>query len=413
VNLFVTIGTALENLRTNKLRTALTMLGMIIGVSTVIIMVSIVEGARSTIVREFQRLGSDLIIIAYEPNRQEQRERSSVVEGLTMDDIRAIQAQCHLIRTLSAELPLGQKVLCTFQDRESEVNPIGVQPDFIHIRNFTVARGRSITEGDIETWSKVCAIGETARKELFPDQDPLGREIELRGVTLTIVGVLAPKGKSAGQDEDRAILLPISTVHKRFLGREIVGVVFAQPRDAGVLTQAMDEVWECLMRRHDNLPGFRVDSQENILNTIGRILTIFGLVMGSIAGLALLVGGIGIMNIMLVSVTERTREIGIRKALGAKRRDILYQFLIESATVSGLGGVAGIALGAGVAWVIGAVTPHVMKGGINGNPGLSVYIPPWAIIGAFVFSASVGLFFGIYPAVRAASLQPIEALRHE
>jgi len=166
------------------------------------------------------------------------------------------------------------------------------------------------------------------------------------------------------------------------------------------------------MRRHSNAPGFQVDSLENIQNAIGRVLSIFGLVLGGIAGLALLVGGIGIMNIMLVSVTERTREIGLRKAVGARRRDILLQFLIESATVSGTGGLVGIGLGAGFAYVASMITRQVMKGGIGGR-GIPAHLPMWSILGAFLFSAGVGVFFGLYPAIRAARLDPIDALRHE
>jgi putative ABC transport system permease protein len=195
----------------------------------------------------------------------------------------------------------------------------------------------------------------------------------------------------------------------------LVGVIWAEPKDPKQIDQAMDQVWQMLMRRYDNLPGFHVDSQENILNSINKILTIFGLVLGSIAGLALLVGGIGIMNIMLVSVTERTREIGIRKAIGAKRKDILTQFLIESATLSGVGGLIGIALGAGFAYTIGYITQFIpaMTNPQTGAKGIAIYLPVGVSLGAFAFAASVGIFFGIYPAIRASRLDPIQALRHE
>ncbi len=409
----LSIRTALSNLRENKLRSALTMLGVIIGVSAVIIMVSIVEGARAKIVSEFERLGSSLIIIAYQPDRREQRESTRRLDGLTMDDVRAIHEQCDLVLGLSAELSPGGNQVARYRDRETEVNPNGVQPDFERLRNVTVARGRFLSVEDVENWNKVAVIGERVRRELFRNEDPLGQEIDVQGVTLAVVGVLAPKGRSGGQDEDKVVLAPITTIQKRYVGQETVGMIWAQPRDAGSLDLAMDQVWRCLMRRHQNAPGFRVDSQENILNAIGRILTIFGLVLGSVAGLALLVGGIGIMNIMLVSVTERTREIGIRKAVGARRKDILWQFLIEAATLSGTGGLVGIGIGWGVAYAAGEVTKRVMTGGINNDPGIPVHLPLWAVLGAFLFSAGVGVFFGIYPAARAARMDPITALRHE
>jgi putative ABC transport system permease protein len=413
MNLLRSLQTALMNLRVNKLRSALTMLGVIIGVSAVIIMVSIVEGARAKVVSEFERLGSKLIIIIYQPDPQEMRKSTRRLIGLTMDDVRAIQAQCDLIQSISAELPAGGEETAHYRDHEAKIRPVGVQPDYARLRNVQVARGRFITDTDITEWNKVCVIGDKVRRQLFPNEDPLGKDIEVRGINVSVVGVLEPKGRSGGEDQDTLMLAPITSIQKRFIGLEVVGIIWAQPRDSSQVEMAMEQVWQCLMRRHDNAPGFRVDSQENILNAIGRILTIFGLVLGSVAGLALLVGGIGVMNIMLVSVTERTREIGIRKAVGAKRRDILMQFLIEAATVSGIGGLMGIGLGAGVAYATGEITKKVLKNGIAGDPGMPVHLPMWAILGAFLFSAFVGVFFGIYPAMRAARLDPIEALRHE
>jgi putative ABC transport system permease protein len=416
VNFLRSLQTALANLRSNKLRTALTMLGIIIGVSTVIIMVSIVEGARYAVVREFERLGSHLIIIVYSPDRREQQKQTRRLDGITMDDVRAIREQCALLETVAAEMPLGNNTLARFRDREMEATPVGIQPAYPRIRNFHLARGRSVSEDDLREWRKVCVIGDEVRRQLFnASEDPLGQQLDLGGVTLTVVGLLEAKGRSAGGDrqDDKMVLMPITTLQKRYLGRDLVGVVFAQPRDPEQLQEAMDQVWHVLMRRHDNVPGFRVDSQASLLQTISRVLNIFGIVLGGIAGMALLVGGIGIMNIMLVSVTERTREIGIRKAVGAKRKDILWQFLIESATVSGLGGLAGIAVGAGVSRAIGHLSKQFMPSGPAGQPGLTIHLPVWAVLVAFAFSAFIGVFFGIYPAMRAARLDPIEALRHE
>jgi putative ABC transport system permease protein len=415
MNFWYSILTALNNLRVNKLRSALTMLGVIIGVSAVIVMVAIVQGASARITSEFQRLGSSLIIIYYELDAKERTATTRRIEGMTMDDVRAIEARGDLIKEFSAELPIGQEDTAKNADRETKVNPNGVMPAYERLRNVKVARGRFISREDLETWAKVCVIGEKVRKDLFREEEPLGQIIEVNGLNLTVVGVMQPKGRSLEGDADKSLFIPLTTVQKRFVGSELVGVIWAEPKDPTRINETMDQIWQILMQRYDNLPGFHVDSQENILNSINRILAIFGMVMGSIAGLALLVGGIGIMNIMLVSVTERTREIGIRKAVGAKRRDILLQFLIESATVSGVGGIIGIALGAAVAYTIGYVTQFVpgLEDPQTGAKGIAVYLPVAFSVGAFLFASGVGVFFGIYPAIRASSLDPIEALRHE
>ncbi len=404
--------TALSNLRANKMRSALTMLGVIIGVSAVIVMVSIVEGARSKVVQEFERLGSSLIIVAYDPRKAQEAKSTRRLPGLTMDDVRAIRDECDLVSGLSAELPVGNDLIVRHYDAEMKVGVRGVQPDFARLRNVTVGQGRFISDEDVDTWAKVVVIGSKVKAQLFGKDEAIGKDVDVQGVTASVIGVLEPKGRSGDEDTDQMVIAPITTIQKRFVGFEIVGMLWAQPADSGMIGPAMDQIWECLMRRYHNAPGFQVDSLENIQNAIGRILSIFGLVLGGIAGLALLVGGIGIMNIMLVSVTERTKEIGLRKAVGARKRDILAQFLIESATVSGTGGIIGVGLGAGVAYIASSISKHVMTGGIGGA-GIPAHLPLWSILGAFAFSAGVGVFFGLYPAVRAARLDPIEALRHE
>jgi putative ABC transport system permease protein len=413
MNFWRSLQQAFGNLRANKLRSALTMLGVIIGVSAVIILVSIIEGARSRVVSEFEQLGSKLILIVYNPWEEQARDSPQRLDGMTMADVAAIRDRCNLVSRLSAEMSPGGEETARFGERESRVRPNGVMPDFAALRNLTVARGRFLSDDDIDHWGKVCVIGDKVRRELFRGEDPLGKNVDVAGVSLLVVGTLAPKGKTFDQDNDTVVLMPITTVQKRYVGNDLVSMIYAQPRADAPVNAAMDQVWECLMRRHNNAPGFRVDSQENILNAVGRIMSIFGLVAGSVAGLSLLVGGIGIMNIMLVSVTERTREIGIRKAVGAKRHDILLQFLIESATVSGVGGLIGIGLGAGTAYLVSWVSAKMMKEGMMGGAGIPAHLPLSAVIGAFVFSACVGVFFGIYPAVRAARLSPIDALRHE
>ena len=415
MNFYRSIQTALANLMANKLRSFLTMLGVIIGVSSVIIMVAVVDGASARVTDEFKRMGSSLIIIYYEPSGSDNRATTRRIDSMTMSDIDRMNSECDLIADVSAEMPLGGSVKVRVNDQEVTATVNAVMPAYERLRNVVVGHGRFISDEDMNTWAKVCVIGPKVAAELFKTEDPLGRTVQFMGQSVTVVGVLKPKGRSMDGDADKTVYLPLTTAQKRMMGTQSIGVIFAEPKDPKKIDQAMEQVWQMLMRKYDNLPGFHVDSQENILNSINRILSIFAIMLSSIAGLALLVGGIGIMNIMLVSVTERTREIGIRKAIGAKRRDILTQFLIESATVSGMGGLIGIGLGAGVAYLIGYITQFIpaMVDQQSGAKGLNIYLPVSVSLGAFAFSAFVGIFFGIYPAIRASRLDPIQALRHE
>jgi putative ABC transport system permease protein len=406
---------ALNNLRANKLRSALTMLGIIIGVSAVIMMVAILQGMSARITDEFNKLGSNLILVLYDPSRKEKEKATHRIDGFTMNDVRDIQQHCDLIKTLSPELPMGSAVPAKYAGKSIDVSPNGVMPDYQRLRNVKVADGRFIADADADNWAKVCVIGDKVRRDLFDNADPIGKNIEVSGLTLAIIGVAEPKGRTFEGDEDTKIFVPLTTVQKRLLGKEQVGVIYAEPVSLDKMNEAKDQIWHLLMRHYADVPGVKVDSLDNMLNSINAVLAAFTIVLGSIAGLALLVGGIGIMNIMLVSVTERTREIGVRKAIGAKRKDILRQFLIESATLSGIGGLTGVILGTATAYLVGFITTFIpaLSNPNSDHKGMTMYVPPWVMIGSFVFSAGVGIFFGIYPAIRASALDPITALRHE
>src|SRR5579872_635567 len=307
------------------MRSMLTVLGIIIGVSAVIMMVAIMQGFSVRFQRQVGKLGTDLIFVTYSPDAKDRKKTARTIEGLKMEDVAAIRANCDLITGISPEMPLGNGVRARYSGTDTDVNPNGVLPDYQRLRNVEVAHGRFISDHDVETWAPVCVIGDKVREELFGAADPIGKSIALNGQNLLVIGTLTPKGRTFEGDEDKRVFLPLSTVQKRFVGSDVVGVLFVQPRSRADIQEAKQQLWEALMRRYDNLPGWKVDSFDSLLDLVNQFTSVFTIVLGSIAGLALLVGGIGVMNIMLVSVTERTREIGIRKAVGAKSRDILLR----------------------------------------------------------------------------------------
>ena len=393
---------ALECLAANKLRSVLTMLGVIIGVASVIVMVSIVEGARNQVLKQFEGMGSRLVIIFFSGEERKRGEGRSHMEFLDTEDAAAIRRECSLVTDVSPELPMGNSEFEVAGERLTG-NLMGCQPEYARLHGLEVESGRFFSQRDYDSWNKVCVIGAEARKELYPDKNPIGQDLRARGVTFTVVGVAKPKGRTMGEDPDKQVYAPLTTLQKRITGDKRVWMIYAQVADVTKTEDAADQIWALLMRRHNNQPDFTVDTQSRILEAIGKILDIFSVVLGGIGGLSLLVGGIGIMNIMLVSVTERTREIGLRKAVGAKRRHILVQFLTESMTLSGVGGLIGIGLGAGLS--------RAVELAMRGN--MPTAVPIWAAVLGFCFACAVGMFFGIYPAYRAARLDPIQALRHE
>jgi len=388
-------------LAANKLRSALTMLGVIIGVASVIAMVSIIEGAREKVVKQFEEMGSRLVFVFFSPEERKKGEGRSHLEYLTTEDAEAIRRECPLVTHVSPELPMD----ATFEVGGEEFSGrlVGCQPEFARLHNTELEGGHFFSQQDYDTWNKVCVIGATAREKLWPDTDPIGQTVRARGVEFTVIGVAKRRGRTMGEDPDKEVYTPLTTAQKRITGDNRVWMMYAQAADYQHTEEAADQIWALLMRRHGNQPDFTVDSQARILAMIGKILAIFGFVFGGVGGLALLVGGIGIMNIMLVSVTERTREIGLRKAVGAKRRHILFQFLTEAMTLSGLGGLIGVALGAGISRLIDVAT----KGDMHTK------VPIWAAVVGFLFACAVGVFFGLYPAYRASRLDPIQALRYE
>ncbi len=400
--LWETVREALLNIRTHKLRSFLSMLGVMIGVGSVIVMVSIIEGARFRVIREFEQVGSNLIFVVYDRSKaQEEAKRQEYFIAFRLDDVELLQQSCPSVAHVSPEVRIPTKAYRLGE--EKTVQLIGVTEAANHVLNFELARGRLLTEADVEQWRRVCLIGWRVAEKLFPNEDPLGKEIRVQRLRLTVVGVLAKMGRVLGEQRDDFVYVPLPIIQQYLTGNRYVHAILAKAKSPEKIEQAADEIWLALTRRYGDLVGLRVDTQRNILKSVGRILAVFGLVLGGIGALALLVGGIGIMNIMLVSVTERIREIGVRKALGARNRDILHQFLVEAMTLSGVGGMFGIGFGWGLSWLVGTV----MK------DRLPTHVPLWTVALAFGFALLVGLVFGIYPALRAAELEPVECLRYE
>ncbi|MCE1254097.1 MAG: ABC transporter permease [Anaerolineae bacterium] len=399
---------ALESLNSNKMRSALTILGIVIGVAAVIAMLAVGEGAQNTITGSINDIGSNLIFVIGRNNQETVRNP----KPFTMADANALKDP-FLAPSIVEVAPVLQATLnVTYSKEQRQVTINGITPEFLSMRNYTVSEGELINADHLTGNASVALIGVDTAKNLFDTTEGVvGQTIRIEGQPFRIIGLLTPKGGGAMGSQDNIILVPFNTAQSRLIRRENnkVDVVYMQALDADSVNAAVEEITQILRSRHRITIGpddFTVMSQKDIVSTVQSITGVFTIFLGGVAGISLLVGGIGIMNIMLVSVTERTREIGLRKALGARKRDILIQFLTESSLLSLLGGIIGIILGWLLAFIIGKIAAAA---GTPFNPvvGLS------AIAMATVFSTVVGLFFGIYPANRAASLAPVEALRYE
>jgi putative ABC transport system permease protein len=419
MNAFESVRVALRALAANKLRGALTMLGVIIGVAAVIALMSLGKGAQAQITERVQSLGSNLIFITPGQGRQQGNVRQAAggAETLSYDDAVAIEQQLGGTIVVAVAPERIAPVQLIYGGNNVSTRVLGVTPAYEGVRNFYVARGDFISESQVDASARVIVLGAGVAAQLFGEDDPIGQTVRAStfnrsGANLRVIGVMESKGGSSLQNQDDQAFVPLTTVAGRLQpartaqAAERVSSISVQVVNEDAVDEAIQEVAELLRQRHRVAQDdFVVSSQRDFLTAINQVTGLFTAFLGAIAGISLVVGGIGIMNIMLVSVTERTREIGIRKAVGARRRDILSQFLVEAVVVSISGGVIGILTGAGISRLVSQMD-------LNGQAIPSI-VAPDAVMLAFSVSAAVGLFFGIYPAVRASRLNPIDALRYE
>ena len=396
---------ALTSLYANKMRSLLTMLGIIIGVGAVIALVSVGMGVRSNVTSSIASLGSNMLIVSPgSSNRGGVRGAAGSMQTLKYDDAKAIKDKIKNIDFVSPSVSSSYQIVYGNNNWKTSVQ--GVTPEFMSIRSLTIGYGSFVSTDDMNKRNRVAVIGTTVASNLFAKDNPVGKNIRINNQPYKVIGLLESKGQSSvGQDQDDVIYIPLTTAQERMLGITYVQSINVQVSSQEKMEQVQAEIENLLRSRHHIVAGkdddFHVRNLTSLMETVNQSTSMLTLLLGAIAGISLIVGGIGIMNIMMVSVTERTREIGIRKALGATFMNIMTQFLIESMVIGIIGGLIGIAVGCAASQVIAKV----------GNFTTVITITP--IIISFLFSVGIGLFFGIYPARKAAKLDPIEALRYE
>ncbi len=408
INIPSTIRISFRALRVNKMRSGLTMLGMIIGVGAVIAMLAVGTGARQKISEQIASIGSNLLMVL--PGASTAggiRMGSGTQPTLTLADAEAVERECPSVQAVAPIL--GGTAQVVYGNQNWSTGVTGTSPNMLVVRDWTLSAGRPFTEDDVKSATKVCLIGQTIVDNLFGSIDPIGQVVRIKKIPFTVVGVLEAKGQSPnGQDQDDTIFIPVTTAQKKLFGTAFPGMIrlmTVKARSTEELSIAEQEITELLRQRHKIGPrqenDFTVRNLTQMLQTAEQSTKVMTILLGAIASVSLIVGGIGIMNIMLVSVTERTREIGIRMAVGAKTWDIRLQFIIEALTLSMIGGIIGIIIGITVSNVLANLA------------GWSIVVSVFSILLSFGFSGLVGIFFGFYPAYRASLLDPIEALRYE
>ena len=397
---------ALRALANNKLRAFLTMLGIIIGVASVIAMLAIGQGSKKSIQQQISEMGSNMIMI--HPGAEMRggvRQDPSAMQTLKLENYEKLSEECTNLSGISPNVSSSGQLVAGANNYPSSVS--GVSMDYLTIRQLTVEQGEMFTENDIRTAAKVCVIGKTIVDNLFPDgSDPIGKVIRCNQIPFRVIGVLKSKGyNSMGMDQDDVVLAPYSTMMKRLLAQTYLSGIFASALTEDMTDEAVDEITTILRREHKlketDDDDFTIRTQQELSSMLNTTTDLMTTLLACIAGISLVVGGIGIMNIMYVSVTERTREIGLRMSVGARGVDILSQFLIEAILISITGGLIGVIIGCGASFMIKTIAHW------------PVFIQPWSVLLSFLVCTVTGVFFGWYPAKKAADLDPIDALRYE
>ena len=397
---------ALRALANNRLRAFLTMLGIIIGVASVIAMLAIGQGSKKSIQQQISEMGSNMIMI--HPGAEMRggvRQDPSAMQTLKLENYEKLSEECTYLSGISPNVSSSGQLVAGANNYPSSVS--GVSMDYLTIRQLTVEQGEMFTENDIRTAAKVCVIGKTIVDNLFPDgSDPIGKVIRCNQIPFRVIGVLKSKGyNSMGLDQDDVVLAPYSTVMKRLLAQTYLSGIFASALTEDMTDEAVDEITTILRREHKlketDDDDFTIRTQQELSSMLNTTTDLMTTLLACIAGISLVVGGIGIMNIMYVSVTERTREIGLRMSVGARGVDILSQFLIEAILISITGGLIGVIIGCGASFMIKTIAHW------------PVFIQPWSVLLSFLVCTVTGVFFGWYPAKKAADLDPIDALRYE
>ena len=397
---------ALRALANNKLRAFLTMLGIIIGVASVIAMLAIGQGSKRSIQQQISEMGSNMIMI--HPGAEMRggvRQDPSAMQTLKLENYEKLSEECTYLSGISPNVSSSGQLVAGSNNYPSSVS--GVSIDYLNIRQLSVEQGEMFSENDIRTAAKVCVIGKTIVDNLFPDgSDPIGKVIRCNQIPMRVVGVLKSKGyNSMGQDQDDVVLAPYTTVMKRLLAQTYLGGIFASALTEDMTEEAVEEITSILRREHKlkatDDDDFTIRTQQELSSMLNTTTDLMTTLLACIAGISLVVGGIGIMNIMYVSVTERTREIGLRMSVGARGVDILLQFLIEAILISMTGGLLGVTIGCGASFMIKSIAHW------------PVFIQPWSVLLSFAVCTITGVFFGWYPAKKAADLDPIDAIRYE